>query len=100
MIVEHAVLNVRPGHEEDFVAAINEALPLIRATEGFRTITVSRGIESPSQFILDVEWDSVAAHVDGFRGSDRFAEWKRLTHHFYEPAPVVEHFTPIASAEA
>ena len=98
MIVEHAVLNVTPGEEEAFVAAMNQALPLISATEGFVSITVSRGIESPSLFILDVEWESVAAHLEGFRGSDRFEEWRRLTHHFYASAPVVEHFTPIAQA--
>ena len=98
MIVEHALLQVRPGEEEDFIAAINEALPLIAATEGFRSIKVSRGIESPSTFVLDVEWDSLEAHVEGFRGSDRFEEWRRLTHRFYEPFPVVEHFEPIAEA--
>ena len=41
---------------------------------------------------------AVEAHIEGFRGSDRFEEWRRLTHHFYDPAPVVEHFAPIAEA--
>ena len=98
MIVEHAVLSVRPGQEEAFIVAITEGLPLLAATEGFISAQISRGIESPSTFILDVEWDSVAAHTEGFRGSDRFAAWKALTHHFYDPFPVVEHFAPIAEA--
>jgi heme-degrading monooxygenase HmoA len=98
MIVEHAVLCVRPGEEEAFITAVNEGLPLLAETEGFIRATISRGIESPSTFILDVEWESVEAHTEGFRGSERFATWKALTHHFYEPFPVVEHFTPIASA--
>ena len=98
MIVEHAVLSVRPGQEEAFIVAITEGLPLLAATEGFISAQISRGIESPSTFILDVEWDSVAAHTEGFRGSDRFAAWKALTHHFYDPFPVVEHFAPIATA--
>lgn len=98
MIVEHAVLSIKAGQEEAFITAMNEALPLISATQGFRSLKVSRGVESPSLFVLDVEWDSIEAHVEGFRGSDRFEEWRRLTHHFYEPAPIVEHFTPIAEA--
>ena len=98
MIVEHAVLSVRPGQEEAFIVAITEGLPLLAATEGFISAQISRGIESPSTFILDVEWDSVAAHTEGFRGSDRFAAWKALTHHFYDPFPVVEHLAPIATA--
>ena len=67
-------------------------------TEGFLSATISRGIESPSTFILDVEWTSVEAHTEGFRGSERFAQWKALTHHFYDPFPVVEHFAPVADA--
>ena len=98
MIVEHAVLSVRPGQEEAFIAAVTEGLPLLAATEGFVSAQISRGIESPSTFILDVQWESVAAHTEGCRGSDRFAQWKALTHHFYDPFPVVEHFAPIAEA--
>ena len=79
MIVEHAVLNVTPGNEEEFIAAVNEGLPLLAETEGFLSATISRGIESPSTFILDVEWTSVEAHTEGFRGSERFAQWKALT---------------------
>jgi len=98
MIVEHAVLNVKPGEEESFIAAVKEGLPLLAATDGFLSATISRGIESPSTFILDVEWTSVEAHTERFRGSERFAEWKALTHHFYDPFPVVEHFAPVAGA--
>ena len=98
VIVEHAVLNVKSGEEEAFIVAVTEGLPLLAATEGFLSAKVSRGIESPSTFILDVEWASVEAHTEGFRGSERFATWKALTHHFYEPFPVVEHFAPIAES--
>ena len=81
MIVEHAVLNVTPGNEEEFIEAVNEGLPLLAETEGFLSATISRGIESPSTFILDVEWTSVEAHTEGFRGSERFAQWKAsMTH--------------------
>jgi len=34
----------------------------------------------------------VLSKTEGFRGSERYAEWKRLLHHFYEPFPVVEHY--------
>ena len=46
MIVEHAVLSVRPGQEEAFIVAITEGLPLLAATEGFISAQISRGIES------------------------------------------------------
>jgi heme-degrading monooxygenase HmoA len=43
--------------------------------------------------LLLVVWDSVEAHTGGFRGSAGYMRWKELLHHFYDPFPVVEHFT-------
>jgi heme-degrading monooxygenase HmoA len=48
--------------------------------------------------LLLVEWESLEAHTQGFRGSAAYEEWRRLLHHFYEPFPVVEHFEPVATA--
>jgi hypothetical protein len=31
----------------------------------------------------------------GFRGSADYERWKGLLHHFYDPFPVVEHFTTV-----
>lgn len=95
MILEHAVLPVKPGQAEDFVAAIEEAKRFILSSPGCRSLQVLRSIETPDRFVLLVEWDSVAAHEQGFRGSPAYAEWRRLLHRFYEPMPVVEHFTTV-----
>ncbi len=96
MILEHAILPVRSGQEKDFESAFEQARPLISCQPGFRRISLSRSIESPNHYLLLVEWDSVAHHVDGFRKSAEFQDWKRLLHHFYEPHPTVEHFAAIA----
>ncbi len=95
MIVEHALLPVRPGQEAAFEAALVEAVPLISAAVGFRSVSVSRGVERPSTYLLLVEWDSVADHDEGFRRSAAYERWRALLHHFYDPFPVVEHFTPV-----
>jgi heme-degrading monooxygenase HmoA len=93
MILEHALLNVRPGEEEAFVASLKDALALISATPGFISLKVSQGVESPSDFVLLVEWESLEDHTVGFRGSDRYEPWRAALHHFYDPMPVVEHFS-------
>jgi heme-degrading monooxygenase HmoA len=49
-------------------------------------------VETPSRYVLLVQWDSLEAHTEGFRGSEAFEEWRRLLHHFYEPMPLVEHY--------
>jgi heme-degrading monooxygenase HmoA len=93
-IVEHVILPVRPGSESEFEAAFAVARPLVSSMTGFRGLTLSRGIEHPSQYLLLIEWDSVEAHEIGFRGSPQYQEWRALLHHFYEPFPTVTHFAP------
>ena len=99
MILEHALLSVRKGEEAAFEAAMRDALPLISATDGFINLEVRPCIEQPGHYLLLVMWRSLEDHETGFRGSARYAEWKRRLHHFYEPFPHVAHYgAPIASA--
>ena len=95
MVLEHAVLPVRPGTESRFLEAFDEAKRIISAIEGFRSLTLSRCLERPSTFLLLVVWDSLEDHTEGFRTSAGYQEWRRLLHHFYEPFPTVEHFEPV-----
>ena len=98
-IVEHAILEIKDGESAAFEAALKEALPLIAASDGFLGLEVRPCIESPSRYLLLVRWRSVADHDPGFRGSDRYAGWKALLHHFYDPFPAVEHYgAPVAEA--
>ena len=92
MIVEHALLHVRPGQEAAFEAAIAQARALIAASPGFGGIAVRRGIDDPATYLLLVEWRDVAAHRDGFRRSDRYEAWRAALHGFYDPMPSVTYF--------
>ena len=92
MILEHAILTVRPGQEQEFEAAMKMAKPLISKSAGFRGIDVRPNLNQPGQYILLVMWDSVEDHEEGFRKSARYGRWKELLHHFYDPFPTVDHF--------
>lgn len=92
MILEHAVLEVKPGLYEAFETAMRQAVPLISASEGFLGIEVLPCIEAPGRYLLLVKWTSVEAHEVGFRGSDRYQQWKALLHGFYDPFPLVQHY--------
>jgi len=96
MILEHAVLSVKPGQSAAFEAALREARPLISATPGFQRMEVRRCVETGDRYLLLVWWDTLEAHTVGFRKSERYEPWRKLLHHFYEPFPLVEHYgTPI-----
>ena len=92
MILETALLDVKPGQESAFEAAMRSARPLIAATPGFRSIVVRRCLETPNRYLLLVEWDRLEDHTVGFRQSARYAEWRALLHRFYDPFPTVEHY--------
>jgi heme-degrading monooxygenase HmoA len=98
VIIEHAVLDVRPGREVEFIAAMKGAKSLIAASPGFVALRVQRCVERPSCFLLLVEWERLEDHTEGFRGSPAYEEWRAALHHFYDPFPVVEHFEAVVTA--
>lgn len=92
MILEHAVLPVIPGREDEFLASFAEARQIISAVDGFVSLSLDRCIERSNEFLLLVRWESLEDHTIGFRGSPEYARWKALLHHFYDPFPEVTHF--------
>lgn len=95
MIVEQGILHIVAGQEDDFEQAMQQATPIISAMPGFLRIQVSRGVERPDTYLLLVEWDTLAEHTEGFRGSAEYAQWRALLHDFYDPFPTIEHFEPV-----
>jgi len=97
MVLEVALIDVVPGQEDEFAAAYGKAREVLAGTEGCRSVRMTRGIESPSRFVLLVEWDSVEAHLDNFRATDRFTTWRGLIGPYFDGAPRVEHFVDLAN---
>ena len=81
-----------PGKEDEFIKAFSEAQKIISKMAGYISHQLKRCIENVSQFILLVEWEKLADHTEGFRGSHEYKDWKGLLHHFYDPFPTVEHY--------
>jgi heme-degrading monooxygenase HmoA len=92
VITEHALLDVIPGREEEFVESMERAKAIVAASPGFVSLRVERCVERPSCFLLLVEWERLEDHTEGFRGSAGYRDWRAALHHFYDPFPVVEHF--------
>ncbi len=93
MILEIAVLDVRPGQESAFEAAFEQAQGIISSMPGYLSHQLQRCIENNSRYLLLVRWETLEDHTEGFRGSAEYQEWRRLLHHFYDPFPEVEHYT-------
>ena len=95
MILEAAILNVKPGQSAQFESAFREASAIIAASPGYVEHQLQRCLEVADKYLLLVRWETLEDHTQGFRGSAAYAEWRCLLHHFYEPFPTVEHFAQV-----
>lgn len=100
MILEVAVLNVRPGHGVAFECAFAEAQNIISSVPGYISHQLQRCLEATDKYILLVKRNRLEDHTTGFRQSAQYQEWKRLLHHFYDPFPTVEHFEIVFEVNA
>jgi heme-degrading monooxygenase HmoA len=91
-ILERALFPIKPGMAKEFAAAFAEARLLIEASPGFRRLEMRQGIETPDSFLLLVWWDSVEAHMQGFRESPAIHRWRALLSPFFAGTPRMEHF--------
>lgn len=100
MILEQAVLQVKPGRSAAFETAMREAQPLIAATPGFVRLELRACIETTQRYLLLVWWRTLENHTQDFRGSARYQQWRALLHDFYDPFPLVEHYAePLLTTE-
>ena len=97
MILESALLQVRPGESAAFEAAFREAQRIISSMPGYRSHELQRCLEHEGQYLLLVRWDSLAAHEERFRKSPQYQQWRQLLHHFYDPFPSVLHYQQVAA---
>lgn len=93
MILEVAILPVIAGKNAEFEAAFREASSLISSMKGYVSHELQSCIEDGNKYLLLVQWETLEDHTVGFRGSPEYQEWRKLLHHFYDPFPVVEHYT-------
>lgn len=93
MILEVAILDVKKGQEESFENTFKEAQKIISSMKGYISHSLQRCMENNSRYLLTVKWETLEDHTIGFRDSKEYLDWKRLLHHYYEPFPIVEHYS-------
>jgi 2-hydroxychromene-2-carboxylate isomerase len=96
LILESAVLDVKPGQSAAFEAAFARARSILAVAAGHLSHELRRSVEKPNRYLLLVRWRTLEDHTEGFRRSAAYQGWKELLHHFYDPFPAVEHFESLA----
>jgi heme-degrading monooxygenase HmoA len=95
MITETAQIEIKPGTEKDYEAAIAKAAALAPA-KGNHGFELHRSIERPHRYLLFAKWDTVDDHL-AFRSSEAFVEWRFLVGPYFASPPEVEHTETVVS---
>lgn len=96
MILEVAILYIKPGQAKQFKRDFELAGKYISSIKGYLGHSLRKCIEQERKYILlVVDWESVEAHNIGFRQSREYKKWKQLLHKYYDPFPVVDHYETI-----
>src|SRR6266513_1145555 len=69
---EIAQIEVKPGTEKDFEAAVAKARAAFGRAKGFHGFELHRSIEKPQRYRLMVKWETLENHTVDFRGSQNF----------------------------
>ncbi|MGB3691327.1 MAG: antibiotic biosynthesis monooxygenase [Spirulinaceae cyanobacterium] len=96
MILEVAILNIKPSLSAEFETAFKTASNIIASMPGYISHELQRCIETANRYILLVCWQKLEDHTIGFRQSPEYQQWRSLLHHFYEPFPTVEHYEVVS----
>lgn len=95
MILEAAVMTIRPGEQEQFLAALGQARKVLAQAPGWRSLTVHSGVERPECFLLAIGWETLEDHTVGFRGGELFTQWRAILGPYFAAPPQVEHWLEV-----
>ena len=99
MILEVADIRIQPGQNVAFEEAITRALRTVASqAAGMQGFSVTRGVESPERYVLQIVWATLEAHTVGFREGPLFAQWRAIIGPFFAQPPQVEHFSLVTKS--
>ncbi len=95
MILEIAQIDIKPGMETAFETGVKKAGPIFKRAKGCTGMTLQRSHETPSRYLLFVQWETLENHTKDFRESADFQEWRMLVRDCFASPPNVEHVTEV-----
>jgi heme-degrading monooxygenase HmoA len=97
LILEVAQIRIKAGECAAFEAAFRQAEQLLPGAEGYVSHELHACLEQPERYLLLVHWRHLEDHTVGFRGSQRFQDWRRLIGAFFDGQPEVQHYQSVAA---
>jgi len=93
MVTELADIQILPGLDAAFLAAVAQAVPLFQRARGCTGMRIEKRIEDADSYLLIIDWATLEDHTVHFRESPDFQAWRVLVGGFFAKPPVVTHIT-------
>lgn len=98
MILEVAILHIKPEDIEKFEAVFPRVEPIFRSVKGYISHELQRCVETKGRYHFLIRWESIDAHMVNFRQSDKVKQFRDLVGAFFAQPPVAEHFERVGSS--
>jgi quinol monooxygenase YgiN len=98
MIVEYIRYDLVAHEPEELVTAYTAAANFLRAAPECLSFELTRCEERPKSFILRIEWQSTAAHLQGFRNGPNFPPFLAVIKPFIGEIAEMRHYAKTSVA--
>lgn len=99
MIVEYIRYHVSEEQDSALEQAYTRASEAMIQSPHCLAYELARCTEEPASYILRIEWDSIAGHLQGFRKSPEFQSFFRAISPFVSNIQEMRHYEVTAIAE-
>lgn len=97
MILEVAIMKIKPELIGKFEAVFPKAAAISASTPGYISHEMQRCVETKGKYFYLIRWESIEAHMVNFRQSPRRDEFRNLLGDFFVEPPVAEHFEAVTA---
>jgi heme-degrading monooxygenase HmoA len=100
MVVEYIRYALAEHDGDELVAAYARAAEHLAASPNALGWELTRCADDPKSYILRIEWDSAAGHMEGFRKSEHFPGFLAAIRPFIGEIAEMRHYEPTGVASA
>lgn len=97
MILEVAILKIKPDMMQEFEAVFPKAAAIVASIPGYISHEMVRCVETKGKYHFLIRWENIDAHLVNFRQSPKFQDFRALIGGFFAEPPVAEHFEAITA---
>ena len=97
MILEVAIMKIKPELMEKFEAVFPKAAAITMSCAGYISHEMVRCVETKGTYHYIIRWESIEAHEKNFRQSPKRQQFRELLGEFFAAPTVAEHYEPITT---